>query len=303
MATKAGSYTSGGYGPAVLGRHALYLVRQKRASTELVERTLERFREVEQSVAPLGLVLTGKRVLDVGCGQLPGQLACFSRRNQAIGIDRDVVAQGWEPSAYARMLRVNGVRRTSKTIVRKALRIDAGFRAELRSRIGPFGRLDVRQMDAAEMSFENESFDFVLCDSVLQHVGEPLRVLSEISRTLAPGGAVYAEWHLYTSVTGSLDPRALGKDFPLWAHLRPGVVAGLGSTADLNRLRLPDWRAVVAEALPGADVRLRQPNRAVLEPAARRLQQSGELLDYELDELVTQSIGMVWQKPAAASSS
>jgi hypothetical protein len=37
----------------------------------------------------------------------------------------------------------------------------------------------------------------------------------------------------------------------------------------------------------------------VLEPAARLLQESGELLDYELDELVTQSIAMVWQKPAA----
>jgi SAM-dependent methyltransferase len=208
-----------------------------------------------------------------------------------------VVVQGWEPSAYAAMLRVNGVRRTAKTIVRKALRVDAHFRAELGSRIGPFGRLDVRQMDAADLTFENESFDFVLCDSVLQHVGEPLRVLSEISRTLVPGGAVYAEWHLYTSVTGSLDPRALGTDFPLWAHLRPGAVAGLGSTAWLNRLRLPEWRAVLAEAMPGADVRLRQPQRAALEPAARLLQESGELLDYELDELVTQSIDVVWQKP------
>ncbi len=151
MTAKIGSYTSDGNGVTALTRHALYLYRGQRNSAEQVDQMLRRLRSVEEAVEPFGVVLAGKRILDVGTGQLLGQLAYFSRRNDAIGIDRDVIAQGWEPPAYVRMLRVNGVRRTAKTIVRKALRIDARFRAELAVRIGPFGRLDARQMDAVNL--------------------------------------------------------------------------------------------------------------------------------------------------------
>ncbi|MBN9035734.1 MAG: class I SAM-dependent methyltransferase [Rhizobiales bacterium] len=42
--------------------------------------------------------------------------------------------------------------------------------------------------DAADMPFENASFDCVLANSILEHVEQLDRVLDEVERVLAPGG-------------------------------------------------------------------------------------------------------------------
>lgn len=42
--------------------------------------------------------------------------------------------------------------------------------------------------DAEELPFEGGSFDCVLCSEVLEHVKNPLRVIQEIERVLAPDG-------------------------------------------------------------------------------------------------------------------
>lgn len=47
--------------------------------------------------------------------------------------------------------------------------------------------------DAHNMTFENDSFDFVVCQAVLEHVQMPQQVVNEIYRILKPGGNVYSE--------------------------------------------------------------------------------------------------------------
>jgi ubiquinone/menaquinone biosynthesis C-methylase UbiE len=45
-----------------------------------------------------------------------------------------------------------------------------------------------RQGNAAEMPYENETFDFLLCRAAFKNFSEPVRALQEMHRVLKPGG-------------------------------------------------------------------------------------------------------------------
>jgi ubiquinone/menaquinone biosynthesis C-methylase UbiE len=51
-------------------------------------------------------------------------------------------------------------------------------------------RWSIRKMDATRLEFEAESFDAAFLCWILEHVGDPSRVLSEVRRVLAPGSPV-----------------------------------------------------------------------------------------------------------------
>ncbi|MBC7370840.1 MAG: class I SAM-dependent methyltransferase [Bdellovibrionaceae bacterium] len=53
------------------------------------------------------------------------------------------------------------------------------------------GRFKTLQMDATAMKFNANSFDGAFLCWILEHVPEPLRVLSEVRRVLRPGSPVY----------------------------------------------------------------------------------------------------------------
>ncbi|MEM7587421.1 MAG: class I SAM-dependent methyltransferase [Acidobacteriota bacterium] len=101
----------------------------------------------------------GKRCLDVGCGG--GRNTMALRRfgaKHATGID------------------------ISEASIR-----DARSRA---TDLG-FEDVDFRVASAADIPFEEASFDGVLLNGVLQHVAAPITVLNELARVVRPGGMVY----------------------------------------------------------------------------------------------------------------
>lgn len=53
-------------------------------------------------------------------------------------------------------------------------------------------RFELKEMDATAMSFAANSFDGAFLCWILEHVPDPLRVLSEVRRVLRPGSVVYA---------------------------------------------------------------------------------------------------------------
>ena len=55
---------------------------------------------------------------------------------------------------------------------------------------GVADRLDFRLGDAKSLPFSKQSFDLVLCNSLLHHLPAPLALLDEISRVSKPGGAI-----------------------------------------------------------------------------------------------------------------
>jgi ubiquinone/menaquinone biosynthesis C-methylase UbiE len=51
-------------------------------------------------------------------------------------------------------------------------------------------RFDIKKMDATQLEFAPKSFDGAFLCWVLEHMTDPLRVLSEVRRMLAPGGKI-----------------------------------------------------------------------------------------------------------------
>jgi ubiquinone/menaquinone biosynthesis C-methylase UbiE len=61
--------------------------------------------------------------------------------------------------------------------------------AVMERRLVAFGsRVNVRQVDAMELPFEDDSFDVVISCVMLHHVGDWRKALSECARVLQPGG-------------------------------------------------------------------------------------------------------------------
>jgi ubiquinone/menaquinone biosynthesis C-methylase UbiE len=66
------------------------------------------------------------------------------------------------------------------------------------------GRFDIQKGDATRLDFGPETFDSAFLCWILEHVGDPARVLSEVRRVLIPGSAVVCNEVL--NATFFLDP-------------------------------------------------------------------------------------------------
>jgi SAM-dependent methyltransferase len=307
---KVTSYSSRAGGPLSTAKSVVSLMRQHLGDPSVrVATAIAHLRRVEQRVFDAeGLELRSLRMLDVGAGQRLVQMRYFDAwGNDVVGVDRDCVVQGFDPAGYVKMARTNGALRVAKTLGRKALLVDARFTSEFYRQLGIEARrsqLDVRQMDAAQLSIPDRSFDFVYSTNVLQHVEQPERVLAEIARVVRPSGVVYVYFLPYTSRTGCLDIRLLGgrePDLPPWAHLRPRYATRVRESAYLNRLPVTAWRTHLAALMPGSTVRLAQPNAADDTEEALQIKEQGELLEFELEDLLTFAVSVVWRKPSPHS--
>jgi SAM-dependent methyltransferase len=301
---KSGSYTSAIGNPFRLVRDARHLYQTHANDVpRRVDEILRRLHEIERLARDrLELELSGLRVLDIGAGQMALQAAYFSRSNDVVGIDRDLIVRGLDVGGYMRMARQNGLRRVVKTVGRKLVGLDRSYAREMGRRLGlaELRLPPVRQMDAAQLDFPDASFDFAYSLVVFQHLERPERALGEMIRVLRPGGGLYIDLIVYSSRTGSLDFRLLGgrnTDLPLWAHLRPRYLGLVRPSAHVNELRLGEWEDLFHGRMPGCEVIRQQPEIDWLKPEALALQAAGELPDYSLDELVTTKLVVIWRKP------
>jgi SAM-dependent methyltransferase len=282
------------------------LVRLHRSGLESrVEGRVAELGAIEQAVLELtGMKIEHCRILDIGPGQQLMQMAYFATRgNDVLGVDRDTIVQGLDPAGYWRMARSNGIGRLVKTVGRKALRVDYRFRKEFERQLGlsvKGPRLTVYQRNAWETRLEDESFDFVYSLRTFAHIHRPAAALDEVVRVLAPGGAVFIHIMPFTGPWGSLDIRTVGgsDELPPWAHLRPEYEGNVKESAHLNRLSAAQWRNIVTRAMPGCSLEPLQQGAEELRPLAEKLHEQGELVEFELDDLVTTALHIVWQKPA-----
>jgi SAM-dependent methyltransferase len=297
------SYSGESQGLRQFAREAAQLARGR--STQVpaqVSRDLEHLRELEEAVEEtLGLRLERLQLLDVGAGQLRTQMTYFAQRNAVTGIDTDVVVDGFDLAGYVQMLLTNGPKRLIKTVGRKALGVDSRYQRELARQLGVPGltRPKPLVMDAAHMAFPGQIFDFVYSMAVFQHLVQPAGVLDEMVRVLKPGGGLYLDFILYTGPTGSHDVRYLGDGegvLPAWAHLRPAYAPLVQPNAYLNRLRLAEWRKTFEARMPGAKLRLIEPDPSLRDEAAALHER--ELEGFTLEELLTSKVVVLWRKPA-----
>jgi len=104
-----------------------------------------------------------RELLEVGCG---------------VGAQSEILLRRFPD------MRLTGVDRSPKQL---------GAAKERLSKL-PFAeeRFELHQMDATDLTFPANSFDGAFLCWILEHVPDPIRVLSEVRRVLRPGSLVYA---------------------------------------------------------------------------------------------------------------
>ena len=302
------SYTSSSAQTASTAFEFLYLYKGlRRAAVNMkaeVDELIQQVRDAEVIIERLyGKEIRNCKVLEVGVGQLPRQIAYFALNNDVIGIDLDVIPSHLRLDQYYQLFRTNGTKRLLKTIGRKILGMDRRFLRELRRALGvttlPMPKLC--SMNATAMTFPDQSFDFVYSFNVFEHLPAPAAVLREIRRVLKPGGCVVSHLHLYTSDSGCHDVRILSGQrecVPYWPHLRPHLASTVKNAAFINKLRISEWEMVFNTEMPeSVFVHYHDPDASLKMTMITELRSDGELKGYSDEELLTRNFASFWQKP------
>ncbi len=304
---KLRSYSTSSSVQATLGQWRNLIRLHRQGLTSRVAAVVAELRGIEADVQDhAGAKVEDCRVLDIGPGQHLMQMSYFAARgNHVIGVDRDVIVQGFDPAGYWHMARSNGLGRVAKTAGRKSLGIDRSYRRELERLLGlrePIPRLTVHQRNAWDTRLQAGSFDFVYSLRAFMHIHEPAAAIEEAARVLAPGGVAFIDLMPYTGPNGSLDIRMLGgrhDELAPWAHLRPQHRHLVRESAHLNRLSASEWQTLLTRGMPGCTIRPTKPSVDRLQPLAEELHGQGELLDFSVDDLVTTNLHVFWRKPIA----
>lgn len=239
------------------------------------------------------------KILDLGCGQVPKQVALFNADGyRAVGIDMEVPTPSFNVSALMRALRNNGVERALKSAARNLL-FDKKYHTELSRNYGmkvPFHDLDIRIMNATEMSFDDGSFDFVFSESVFEHIDDIDKATMELNRILDEYGLARISIHLFPSISGGHHLEWIHPDtktsgtVPPWDHLRE---AKYKVNTYLNRHRMADYRKVFGKNLRIIAEELRPEGTAFLTP---EITESLAKKGFTRDDLLTRNIVFTCRK-------
>lgn len=91
--------------------------------------------------------------------------------------------------------------------------------------------IEFQQMDANALPFDDNTFDLVFCHQVLQHVGSPVSVLSEMRRVAKPKGIVAAREADYGSFAWYPEPPLIAR----WQELYLAVARANGGEPNAGR--------------------------------------------------------------------
>jgi SAM-dependent methyltransferase len=139
-------------------------------------------------------------ILDVGCGpgSISADLAALVPEGHLIGVD-------------------------SVASVLDQARENAASRSVL--------NIEFKHADANDLPFPDNTFDVVFCHQVLQHVGSPVSVLSEMRRVAKSGGIVAAREAVYSSFAWYPEPPLIDR----WLQLYISVARANGGEPNAGR--------------------------------------------------------------------
>jgi ubiquinone/menaquinone biosynthesis C-methylase UbiE len=238
------------------------------------------------------------KLLDVGCGQLLRHALIFGIDNEVVGIDVELPFKYPYVFDFFKIISRCGTKRAVKTAVRQVLGIDRRFRRSLTRHLGVMKLPDIEMhlMDAMQLEFEDNSFDGAYSFSVFQYITDPALAAEQIYRVLKPGGAVYIQLHLYTSMGGSDHPllRANPGKYPPWGHLRPSTPYYLKHGLNVNCWRLAQYKEMlesIFEHVCYVNENGEQQAQKFLTPSIR-----AELAEYSEEELLTSTFTALCRK-------
>lgn len=178
--------------------------------------------------AHVGADLSGRDVLEVGCGQWRANVALLAAQGATIAaIDPEAAPE--RVTGYAAFALEVGLERALKTFANERL-LRRRFEAELHRLAGvaPGPRPAAERASAEALPFADDSFDAVISDNVFEHLPDVPAATSEIARVLRPGGVAIIVVHPFTALSGGHHPATVchggGAEFvppiPPWDHLR-----------------------------------------------------------------------------------
>ncbi|MEJ2672334.1 MAG: methyltransferase domain-containing protein [Deltaproteobacteria bacterium] len=246
-----------------------------------------------------GRDLSRLKVLEIGCGQRAVQTMLFTADDiEVTGIDTEIATFVLGPKAFWRIVRVNGLERAAKSLVRHVF-FDASFFSQLSRRYGkalPLNGVDVRVMDAACLDFPDDVFDVIFSTRVFEHIADVPGAVAEVNRVLKPDGFAWINIHLFPSLSGGhhkewTNPRAGdSKKVPPWDHLRENRYPADDS---LNRLKLADYRRIFGERLNVVGEELVTEGKEILTASLEmQLKQKG----YSREDLLTREAAFLCRK-------
>lgn len=203
--------------------------------------------------------LEGKKVLDLGCGQrFPFALQCASLGAGVTALDLDYVMLSPLPLAFLKTIEYNGVKRACKSLLRRCLFDGCYYDAlemvsgkplrDYRSGI----KFIMADPQAETYPLPSNTFDLIVSNAVVEHVGNVSLFASEIKRLLSGGGYFYGIIHNYYSLSGghnlewAFPDEQPSNKVPPWDHLRENRFP---SWAPLNRLLPEEYQDAFSEHL------------------------------------------------------
>ncbi|HEY2953351.1 MAG TPA: class I SAM-dependent methyltransferase [Verrucomicrobiae bacterium] len=203
-----------------------------------------RFRRLADKARTFGFDPENRRVLDAGCGDGSNALLFASHGARVNGIDLHPLLLGKEvKDERARCFAAHLMGKPDSEALHQALQ-------QL--------PLELQVMDATQMTFADDTFDFVMSRSAMEHVRPLAKALHEIVRVSKPGGLIYLSVDPFYWVRGCHKRGVV--DIP-WAHARltlaefhrfvretEGVEAATKRCErieTLNRLTLGEWKSAI----------------------------------------------------------
>jgi len=239
------------------------------------------------------------KILDLGCGQTATQTALFKADGaDVIGIDMEVPTYKMNLKTFIRVVRTNGIERAIKSLVRHLL-FDKRYFSELSLQYGkpvPFEQLDIRIMNATNLSFPDNYFDFVYSAWVFEHIDNVPAAIKEVNRVLKPSGIAWIGVHLFPSLSGGhhidwiYPDKSPSKKVPPWDHLLDNKYP---VNTYLNKLRLEQYRKIFREHIDIFDEKLTYEGEKFLTPEIEQiLRHKG----YTREDLLTRSVIFLCRK-------
>ena len=242
---------------------------------------------------------TKVKILEIGCGQRASQTILFQAEGApAIGLDREFPTYRLGLKRFCHIIRINGWERALKSWYRHVFFDSQFFRrlARLTGKNLPPDRVNVCLMDAAQLSFPDDAFDFIFSSLVFEHIDNVPAAVAEVNRVLRPGGTAWINIHLFPSLSGGhhkdwTDPRRWpSPHVPPWDHLRENRYPADDS---LNKLRLGDYRRIFNASLGVREESLLQEGEHMLTPELEaELAQRG----YPKDDLLVREVTFLCRK-------
>ena len=167
-------------------------------------------------------------ILIIGCGYLYPDVFLYSKvAKEVVGID--VVDCFWRDGLTKYFINNFRNKRNLKDILvgvnkilRNRLGVKKGYYGWFEGHMGQkvsHDKLTLISYDGLELPFDDNSFDVVLSNAVIEHMMELDLVTKEMARVTSPNGINYHLYHNYYSFSGNHQPYYMNKRYP-WGHLR-----------------------------------------------------------------------------------